>query len=215
MGVVFDQNARAISQATGQPINAANAVQVLVAGQQSCGAGNNAYKAPDQITLRYDNSGGGAAVTCKFPSFDNMVEAFQGSIGTVFPTVLQLPNGNGTVAQQAGGNIYGAQSLARLTATMVNRINKVQLSNTQAASLSTYTINTFYGNPKGVDNNQILLNVDKNFSNVTTLSAIVDWPITANCAFSFSVDAAKIADITLYYAGYQPYTDLISKGQNS
>lgn len=206
--VYFDQSGQARSSQTG----AAASADTVETEMQSCGGGSNVYRAPDQFTLRADNSAGVAPVIFKFPSFDNVVEAIQGTIGADFFSVLEFPNGAGTVAQQAGGNIFGAQSLARITATWCIKVYKVQASNDAVASLAQFTVNGFYGNIQGVDRMDLTMNLDKNLSvSANTLSLTKAWNFTSNFAMAATVPTGTTLDLTFYILGYEPYTTLIKK----
>jgi hypothetical protein len=178
----------------------------------TCNINAVSYRPPSQFTLRADNSGGLGGENAKQPSFDGIVEAILGTLGTVFMSVLQFPNGAGTVAKENGTNIFGGEVLGAYLSTYGVVIQKLQASGSEVTtnSLSRLTVNRYLGNIQGVDRGDLELNIDQNISTaVPTLSLTRQWTFTGNTALQVTNMTTNILDLTFFCLGLRPYTSLV------
>lgn len=195
---------------SGKAINTPSAIQNASDG--SCNIGQANYRPTPQFTLRADNSAGVAIVVFKQPSFDGVVEAINGSIGASFMSVVEMPNGAGTVAKQNGTNIFSGEALGAYLATYGMVISKLQASGDgiTTPALTILNVQRFLGNIQNVDRGDLQLNVDRNLSSqLGTLSLTKEWTFTANTALAVSVGIGLIIDLTFFCKGLRPYSTLI------
>lgn len=172
----------------------------------------NSYIVPPSFSLTADNSGGLAPVTFKHTSFDNVVESILGEIGgatSQFFSVDELPNGNGTIPQQDGTNIFGMDAVRRFTATYAIAISEIVMTGTAAANITEQLMDVFKGSLTTVDRSTIKLVLDENNASSTPVLKFNGlWYLTSNKAFSILVGTGLIAKLRFQVAGFKPYTEL-------
>lgn len=169
----------------------------------------NSFVVPDSFTLTADNSGGNAAVNFKHTSFDNVVEAILGSIGASWFTIDELPNGNGTIAQEDGTNIFADDSLRRFTGTYAVAISEMVATGTAVANITEQLMNVYKGSLTRVETSTIKLVLDETNASTTPVLRFKGlWYLTSNKAFSVSVPAGTSMKIRMTVAGFKPYTEL-------
>lgn len=178
----------------------------LVAGAGAYG-GNCApkgnYTFPDQFTLTVTTVG---AANVKFTQADNMTEAIQGSIGTVWFAVQQLPIPGAPIVKQDGTNINAAESLARALQTYGLKINKIIATGTAIAGVTSLLINMWRANLTGANNEDITLNMNPALPNPTvSIEWVGSFDLTSNVSFRVAVPAATTLNLTFYVGGVIPY----------
>ena len=168
----------------------------------------NSFIVPDSFSLTAVN-GGGASVIFKHSSFDNVVEAINGSIGASWFSIDELPNGAGTIAQQDGTNIFGDDALRRFTGTYAIAISDMVATGTAVANVTELLMSVFKGSLTRVDKSTIKLTLDEtNASSTPVLRFKGLWYLTSNKAFSVSVPAGTTLKLRMSVAGFKPYTEL-------
>lgn len=172
-------------------------------GSGNCGPKGN-YTFPPQITFVGANATAGA-LTYKFTQADNMTEALQGSLGTNWFAIAELPFGNGTIAKQDLTLINGAETLARALQTYGMKIEGMQLTGA-AAGTQVLIVNSYRGNLSGVSNEKWTFNLDPNNN---TGNVILRYDnaadLTSNVSFNISIPANTTYTIAMYVVGVIPY----------
>lgn len=171
-------------------------------------ADNNSFIVPDSFTMTAVNSGL-ATDSWKHTSFDNVVEAIRGSIGNNWFSIDELPNGNGTIAQEDGTNIFADDSLRRFTGTFAVAISEIVATGTAVANITEQLINVYKGSLTRVEESTIKLVLDEtNASQTPVLRFRGLWYLTSNKAFSVNVPAGTTMKLRFAVAGFKPYTEI-------
>ena len=171
-------------------------------------ADNNSFIVPDSFTMTAVNSGL-VADSWKHSSFDNVVEAIRGSIGNNWFTIDELPNGNGTIAQEDGTNIYADDTLRRFTGTFAVAISEIVATGSAVANITEQLLNVYKGSLTRVEESTIKLVLDEtNASSTPVLRFKGLWYLTSNKAFSVSVPAGTTMKLRFAVAGFKPYTEI-------
>lgn len=175
-------------------------------------ADNNSYIVPPSFTMTADNSAGLADVVFKHTSFDNVVEAIRNEIGgatSLFFSVDELPNGNGTIPQEDATNIFGDDCIRRFTATYAIAIKEIVATGDAVADVTELIVNVYKGSLTTVTDSQIKLVLDEsNASSTPVLRFTGLWYLTSNKAFSVLVPTGTKLKLRFGVAGFKPYTEL-------
>lgn len=198
---------------------AAGTATILVDGQPvqtaSCACNDErAYQPPSSLTLVFDNTAGVTATTFKLPSFDNVVEAIRGSIGTAFPSVQEMPNGNGTILDQQGNGIFGAMAFVAQMASMPIAIKQTIITGSGvegANKKQTFIVNRYRGNLNRVIDSQIIhrAQVIANSSIIQMISEEKLWYFTPNTALSLIVPTGSVINMEMVIVGIKPIDEAI------
>lgn len=133
------------------------------------------YMVPEFITLTATSTGVGSLA--KFTPFDDIAEAVQGTLGTIFFGVAELPFGAGTIARQDGTLIFGQEAIRQVTATRMLAVDYFQMTGTDIAGVSQQNLNYVRGFISGNDNT--LLKATLLQSNQTAV-LVLRWDAVSN-----------------------------------
>ena len=224
---ITGNNEWVIDSRTVQGINPANGTRPVVTVTDSmtglpvqlqacsCSSAKKAYRMPPTLNLIFTNASG-ATANCKYPSFDGVAEAVQGTLGSLFATLLEATNGAGTVASVNGTNIYGITALANQTASYALAIGQVLISNITgtAASGSLFTFNlvsgSFQGNETEIKQCNLIQSNAQSGVPIWGTPANDLWYLTANKYITVNgMPTGTSIKMQLQILGYKPYDEVL------
>lgn len=170
------------------------------------------YRIPSSLTLTATSTGIGSVA--KITPFDDVAEAVQGSLGTIFFGVAEIPFGAGTIAKQDGTFIFAADNIRNITATRMLVIDKITAFGTEVATNASASLNYVRGFISGNDNMLLTFNLqqtNQSAVNVLQWSALGVIPggllyYKSNEGFQYTfITAAGVLNLQLSIKGYQYY----------
>lgn len=172
----------------------------------------NPYRVPNSLTLTATSTGIGSVA--KITPFDDVAEAVQGSLGTIFFGIAEIPFGAGTIAKQDGTFIFAADNIRNITATRMLVIDKITAFGTEVATNASASLNYVRGFISGNDNQLLtfsLTQTNQSAVNVLTWAALGVIPggllyYKSNEGFQYTFTTALgIINLQLSIKGYQYY----------
>lgn len=172
----------------------------------------NPYRIPNSLTLTATSTGIGSVA--KLTPFDDVAEAVQGSLGTIFFGIAEIPFGAGTIAKQDGTFIFAADNIRNITATRMLVIDKITAFGTEVATNASASLNYVRGFISGNENQLLTFNLtqtNQSAVNVLQWSALgviagglLYYKSNEGFQFTFTT-AAGIINLQLSIKGYQYY----------
>lgn len=172
----------------------------------------NPYRVPNTITLTGTSTGVGSVG--KLTPFDDAAEAVQGTLGTIFMGVAEIPFGAGTIAKQDGTFIFAGDVIRNITATRMLVIDKITMFGTDVAGLAAATLNYVRGYIGGNDNTLLNFSLQTNNQTAVTVlewsaagvipGGLLYWKSNEGWQYTFAT-AAGLINIRMSIKGYQYY----------